>query len=157
MDADFSHDPQEIPNFLRKMRDADLVLGSRYVDGVRVLNWPFCRLILSKAAAFYVRLIMGMPVTDPTGGFKCFHRQVLEGITLESVRSNGYAFQIEMTYKAWISGFRVCEIPIIFNERRDGRSKMSRNIVAEALRVVWILAISHQLRRLRAKTVALWT
>src|SRR5262249_38058556 len=110
MDADFSHDPQEIPNFLRKMRDADLVLGSRYVDGVRVLNWPFCRLILSKAAAFYVRLIMGMPVTDPTGGFKCFHRQVLEGITLENVRSNGYAFQIEMTYKAWISGFRVCEI-----------------------------------------------
>jgi dolichol-phosphate mannosyltransferase len=157
IDADFSHDPREIPNFLQKMRDADLVLGSRYVNGVRVLNWPFRRLVLSKAAAFYVRLITGMPVTDPTGGFKCFHRQLLAKIGLDSVRSNGYAFQIEMTYKSWISGFRVCEIPITFTERRDGRSKMSGNIVAEALRVVWILAVSHRFRRLPASKVALWT
>jgi len=147
IDADFSHDPREIPAFLRQMRDADLVLGSRYLNGVRVINWPFRRLMLSKAAAFYVRLITGLPMTDPTGGFKCFRRQVIETIDLNSIRSNGYAFQIEMTYKAWISGFRVFELPITFTERAGGRSKMSGSIVGEALRVVSILAVSHPFRR----------
>jgi len=140
IDADFSHDPQEIPNFLHKMLDADLVLGSRYINGIRIVNWPLSRLILSKGAALYVRLLTRMPVTDPTGGFKCFRRRVLEGIALDSVRSKGYAFQIEMTYKAWRSGFQVCEIPITFTDRLVGQSKISGNIVREALRVVWILA-----------------
>jgi len=147
MDADFSHDPHEIPNFLRRITDADVVLGSRYIDGIRVINWPLSRLVLSKTAALYVRLITGLPVADPTGGFKCFRRGVLETIDLDAVHSNGYAFQIEMTYKAWMQGFRVCEIPITFTDRFAGQSKMSTGIIREALRVVWLLASSHGFRR----------
>jgi dolichol-phosphate mannosyltransferase len=147
MDADLSHDPHEIPNFLKAMAEADLVLGSRYKDGVRVMNWPIRRLLLSRGAAFYVRLITGLPIADPTGGFKCFRRSVLEAIDLDKVRSNGYAFQIEMTYKAWMKGFNVREIPITFTDRYAGQSKMSGGIVREALRVVWILASSHAFRR----------
>jgi len=147
MDADFSHDPNELPNFLKKIEEADLVLGSRYCNGIRVINWPLSRLVLSKGAALYVRLIAGLPVTDPTGGFKCFRREVLESLDLDKVRSNGYAFQIEMTYKTWMKGFRVAEIPITFVDRYAGQSKMSKRIVREALWMVWWLAISHGFRR----------
>ena len=147
MDADLSHDPCEIPNFLKTMAEADLVLGSRYKDGIRVVNWPMSRLLLSRGAALYVRLITGLPIADPTGGFKCFRRSVLEAIDLDKVHSNGYAFQIEMTYKAWMKGFRIREIPITFSDRYAGQSKMSGGIVREALRVVWILAGSHAFRR----------
>ena len=147
MDADFSHDPNELPNFLKKIEEADLALGSRYCNGIRVINWPLSRLVLSKGAALYVRLITGLPVTDPTGGFKCFRREVLEAIELDKVRSNGYAFQVEMTYKAWMKGFRVAEIPITFVDRYAGQSKMSGRIVREALLMVWLLAASHGFRR----------
>lgn len=147
MDADFSHDPAEIPNFLKAAEQYDVVLGSRYIDGIRVVNWPLSRLILSKGAAWYVRLVTGLPVADPTGGFKCFRRVVLESIALDSVRSNGYAFQVELTYKAWMQGFRIKEIPITFVDRYAGQSKMSSGIVREALWIVWMLTRSHGYRR----------
>ena len=147
MDADFSHDPCEIPNMLKAIQQADLVLGSRYIDGVRVVNWPLSRLFLSKGASYYVRIITGLPIHDPTGGFKCFRRKVLETIELDKVRSNGYAFQIEMTHKAWMMGFRVREIPITFADRSAGQSKMSGHIVSEALWMVWSLAFAHGFRR----------
>ena len=147
MDADFSHDPREIPNMLKAIQQADLVLGSRYTNGVRVVNWPLSRLVLSKGASYYVRVITGLPVADPTGGFKCFRRRVLESIELDRVRSNGYTFQIEMTYQAWMQGFRVCEIPITFVDRYAGQSKMSGHIVREALWMVWALALSQGFRR----------
>ncbi len=147
MDADFSHDPKEIPNFLKAIEDADLVLGSRYKDGIRVVNWPLNRLVLSKGASLYVRIITGLPVMDPTGGFKCFRRRVLESMELDKVRSNGYAFQVEMTYKAWMQGFRVVEIPITFTDRYAGKSKMSGNIVREALWMVWAMASANGFRR----------
>ncbi len=147
MDADFSHDPREIPNMLKAIQEADLVLGSRYINGVRVVNWPLSRLVLSKGASYYVRIIDGLPVCDPTGGFKCFRRRVLETIDLDGVRSNGYAFQIEMSYKAWMEGFRVREIPITFTDRYAGTSKMSGHIVREALWMVWSLAFKYGFRR----------
>lgn len=148
MDADFSHNPSEIPNFLKAVEQADLVLGSRYTGGVaRVVNWPLKRLLLSKGASLYVRLITGLPVMDPTGGFKCFRRQVLETIPLDSIRSNGYAFQIELSYQAWLRGFRVREIPITFSDREAGHSKMSGQIVREALWMVWRMAAQHGFRR----------
>jgi dolichol-phosphate mannosyltransferase len=152
MDADFSHDPREIRNMLKAIEQADLVIGSRYIDGVRVVNWPLSRLVLSKGASYYVRIITGLPVADPTGGFKCFRRRVLEAIELDSIQSNGYAFQIEMTYRAWMRGFRIREIPITFTDRYAGQSKMSGGIVREALWVVWALAISHGFRRLPRKS-----
>jgi len=141
MDADFSHNPDEIPRFLEKMGEYDLVLGSRYFNGVRVINWPIRRLILSYAANVYTRIITGMPIKDATGGFKCFKRKVLESIDLDKVHSNGYAFQIEMNFKAWSKGFRVCEHPIIFADRQVGESKMSRRIVYEAVFMVWMLKL----------------
>jgi dolichol-phosphate mannosyltransferase len=147
MDADFSHNPKEIPNMLAEMERADLVLGSRYKDGIRVVNWPLSRLFLSKGAALYVRIVSGLPVADPTGGFKCFKRKVLEAIELDTVKSNGYAFQVEMTYKAWMQGFRIEEIPITFSDRYAGQSKMSSGIVREALWIVWMLTRSHGYRR----------
>jgi dolichol-phosphate mannosyltransferase len=153
MDADFSHDPKEIPNLLKKIQEADLVLGSRYTDGaIRVVNWPLSRLVLSKGASYYVRIITGLPVMDPTGGFKCFRRRVLESMDLDSVRSNGYAFQVEMTYKAWMKGFRIAEIPITFTDRYAGQSKMSGKIVREALWMTWALALAHRFRRSPPKT-----
>lgn len=151
MDADFSHDPAEIPNLLKAAETHDLVLGSRYIDGIRVVNWPLSRLILSKGAAWYVRIVTGLPVADPTGGFKCFRRAVLEAIELDRVKSNGYAFQVEMTYKAWMLGFRIKEIPITFTDRFAGQSKMSSGIVREALWIVWMLTRSHGYRRRPAK------
>jgi dolichol-phosphate mannosyltransferase len=139
MDADFSHDPNEIPKFLEEIKNADVVLGSRYKNGVNVINWPMRRLLLSWFANIYTRVITGMPLHDATGGFKCFKREVLEAIDLERVNSNGYAFQIEMNFKAWKKGFKINEIPIIFVDRVKGNSKMSRKIVREAVFMVWKL------------------
>jgi len=147
MDADFSHDPLELPNFVKAAENADLVLGSRYVDGIRITNWPLRRLFLSKTAANYIRVITGMPVTDPTGGYKCYRREVLCAIDLDSVISNGYSFQVEMTHIAWMRGFRVVEIPITFEDRRSGYSKMNTSILREALWLVWKLALRHGFRR----------
>jgi dolichol-phosphate mannosyltransferase len=137
MDADFSHDPARLPALLAA--DADVVLGSRYVEGGGTVNWGVGRRVLSRGGSLYARLILGMPVRDLTGGFKCFRREVLESLDLASVRSTGYAFQIELTYRALRRGFRVLEVPITFVDRRVGRSKMSRRIVAEALWMVWKL------------------
>jgi len=139
MDADFSHDPKEIPRFLDEIRSSDVVIGSRYINGVNVINWPMRRLLLSSFANLYTRIITGMPVHDATGGYKCFRRKVLESINLDQVRSNGYAFQIEMNFKAWKKGFKVKEIPIIFVDRMKGQSKMSKKIVREAVTMVWKL------------------
>jgi dolichol-phosphate mannosyltransferase len=140
MDADFSHDPDAIGAFLEQARDYDLVLGSRYLHGkVTVVNWPLSRLILSYSANLYARWITGLPVMDCTGGFKCFRRRALESVRLDQVRSDGYAFQIEMTYKCWQRGMRIREIPIVFVDRRAGVSKMNRRIIWEALWMVWRL------------------
>jgi dolichol-phosphate mannosyltransferase len=141
MDADFSHDPAQIPRFLEAVREYDLVLGSRYLRGVNVVNWPMSRLLLSYFANKYARVVTGLPFTDLTSGFKCFRRRVLEAIELDRVRSNGYAFQIEMTFRAWHKGFRVGEIPIVFVDRTFGESKMSRRIVWEAVWMVWRLRL----------------
>ncbi len=141
MDADFSHDPAAIEGFLEAIEDADLVIGSRYVKGVTVVNWPLSRLVLSYSANVYTRLITGLPLADATGGFKCFRRRVLESIRLDRVRSDGYAFQIEMNYKAWKRGFRIKEIPILFTDRRVGISKMNRRIIWEAAGMVWRLRL----------------
>jgi dolichol-phosphate mannosyltransferase len=139
MDADFSHSPDEIPNFLKKIEEFDLVVGSRYTNGVRVLNWPIRRLMLSFTANLYTRIVTGMPLRDATGGFKCYRRRVLEAIDLDKIKSNGYAFQIEISYKAWRKGFKLVEIPITFIDRRSGVSKMSKHIVYEAFFMVWRL------------------
>lgn len=141
MDADFSHDPKEIPRFLDEIKNADVVLGSRYINGVNVINWPMRRLLLSSFANFYTRSITGMPVHDATGGYKCFRIKVLQAIDLDKVKSNGYAFQIEMSFKAWKKGFKVKEIPIIFVDRVKGKSKMSKKIVREAVTMVWKLRL----------------
>jgi len=141
MDADFSHDPKEIPRFLDEIKNSDVVLGSRYINGVNVINWPMRRLLLSSFANLYTRFITGMPVHDATGGYKCFRRKVLEAINLEKVKSNGYAFQIEMSFKAWKKGFKLKEIPIIFVDRVKGKSKMSKKIVREAVTMVWKLRL----------------
>ena len=149
MDCDFSHNPDDIPMFLEaaKNQDADLVLGSRYSGGVRVVNWPLKRLMLSRSAGIYVRIVTGMPFTDPTGGYKCFRRRALQTINLDEVRSNGYSFQIEMTHKLWRQGFKITEVPIIFTDRAEGHSKMSGHIVTEALWMVWRLWLQNGLRR----------
>jgi len=140
MDADFSHNPDRLPKFLEAIKSADVVLGSRYQDGhVNVVNWPMSRLFLSYAANIYARAVTGLPVFDATGGFKCFRRKVLETIDLNAIRSNGYAFQIEMTFRAWKAGFRIVEIPIVFVDRTSGESKMSKRIVREAIWMVWRL------------------
>lgn len=147
MDGDLSHNPSDIPAFLEAAKNADLVIGSRYSNGIRVINWPLNRLVLSLGAATYVRLVTGLPVTDPTGGYKCFRRATLEKIDLDAVRSNGYSFQVEMTHKVWRQGLKVVEVPIIFTDRFHGRSKMSGKIVREALLMVWRLLFQNGLRR----------
>jgi dolichol-phosphate mannosyltransferase len=140
MDADFSHDPQHLPQFFASIENADLVLGSRYREGrVTVVNWPIARLMLSYFANVYARAVTGLQVCDATGGFKCFRRKVLETISLSEVRSNGYAFQIEVSFRAWKKGFRIVEIPIVFVDRTEGSSKMSRAIIREAVWMVWRL------------------
>jgi len=141
MDADYSHDPKELARFMETIADHDLVIGSRYLDGVRVINWPIRRLLLSYFANLYTRIITGMPVKDGTGGFKCFRRKVLESINLDAIHSNGYSFQIEMNYKAWKKGFRLIEVPITFTDRVRGTSKMSKKIVREAIVMVWKLRL----------------
>ncbi len=148
MDADFSHPLERIPDFLEAIQTADLVLGSRYLNGeVNVVNWPMGRLFMSYSANIYARAVTGLPVFDATGGFKCFRRKVLESIDLDDVRSNGYAFQIEMSFRAWKKGFRIVEIPIVFTDRTHGSSKMSKRIVREAVWMVWRLRLWGLLRK----------
>jgi dolichol-phosphate mannosyltransferase len=139
MDADFSHDPKYLKDFKEAIKDNDLVIGSRYINGISIVNWPITRLLLSYFASIYVRYITGMPVKDPTGGFKCFRREVLEWLDLSKIKSNGYGFQIEMDFYVWRGGFRICEIPILFIDRRAGKSKMNRKIIYEAVFGVWKL------------------
>ncbi len=148
MDADFSHDPRAILEFLRHIPDADLVIGSRYARGVTVVNWPLSRLILSVSANIYTRIVTGMPLHDATGGYKCFRREVLAALPLDSVRSDGYSFQIEMNFHVWKRGYRIIEIPIVFTDRLVGASKMSRRIVWEAAFMVWKLRLASILRRI---------
>jgi dolichol-phosphate mannosyltransferase len=147
MDCDFSHDPDEVPAFLRAAEQADLVLGSRYTGGVRVLNWPLKRLLLSRCAGVYVWLVTGMPITDPTGGYKCFRRRALESLKLDEIHCYGYGFQIELTHKLWRQGFRVAEVPIIFADRTAGQSKMAGGIINEAFWLVWRLWLQNGCRR----------
>jgi dolichol-phosphate mannosyltransferase len=149
MDADFSHNPNDIPRFLQAAREeeADLVLGSRYSGGIRVINWPLGRLLLSLWGGFYTRLITGMPFSDPTGGFKCFRRSALESIHVGTVASNGYSFQIELTHRVWRRGLKVAEVPIVFTDREQGSSKMSQAIAVEAAWMVWKLLLENGLRR----------
>lgn len=141
MDADFSHDPAVLPHFLEAIQGCDLVIGSRYLNGVSVVNWPIRRLMLSYFASVYTRMITGLDIRDCTSGFKCFSRAALEAIDLERVRSDGYSFQIEMNYRCREKGFRIVEIPIIFIDRHAGTSKMSRKIVREAVVMVWKLRL----------------
>ncbi|MCC6476878.1 polyprenol monophosphomannose synthase [bacterium] len=148
MDADFSHDPKVLPKFLERIKDHDFVLGSRYVNGISVVNWPLSRLMLSYFASYYTRVITGMPIKDPTGGFKCFRTSTLKAIDLDRIHSNGYSFQIEMNFKAWKKGFKYIEIPIIFEDRRVGKSKMSKALVREAVWMVWKLRINSIFGRL---------
>ena len=149
MDADFSHNPDDVPKLLAGILEskADLAIGSRYVGGIRVINWPLKRLVLSVVASFYVKWITGLPVWDPTGGFKCWRRHTLETIDLQSVSSNGYSFQIELSHRVWRHGLRIVEVPIIFSDRIEGTSKMSKKIVFEALLMVWKLLFQNGLRR----------
>jgi dolichol-phosphate mannosyltransferase len=140
MDSDFSHSPDRLPAFLEAIQASDLVIGSRYQDGrVNVVNWPMSRLLLSYFANIYARVVTGLRIFDTTAGFRCFRRQVLASIDLDHVRSNGYAFQIEMTFRTWRKGFRIMEIPIVFVDRLEGSSKMSKRIVREAVWMVWRL------------------
>lgn len=148
MDADFSHDPQDLPRLLEDAQTYDLSIGSRYISGINVVNWPLRRLFLSYGANVYTRVITGMPVRDATGGFKCFRRKVLESIDLDAIHSNGYAFQIEMNFRSWRKGFRVHEIPIVFTDRRVGVSKMSKHIVYEAVWMVWRIKLKSMFGRL---------
>lgn len=147
MDADFSHDPKDVPVLLAAASDGDLVLGSRFVGGIRIINWPMSRLLLSKAAARFVRAVTGMPFSDPTGGFKCYRREVIQTMPLDRITSNGYSFQIETLHHAWMSGFRVKELPIIFADRKHGTSKMSSAIIGEAFWLVWKIWLRAGLRR----------
>lgn len=141
MDADFSHGPEYIRDFLKEIQTYDLVLGSRYISGVNVINWPMARLLLSYYANVYTRIVTGLPVRDATGGFKCFRREVLEAINLDDVKASGYSFQIEMTMRAWKKGFSIKEIPIVFIDRVAGDSKMSKKIMREAIWMVWMLRL----------------
>ena len=141
MDADFSHNPEDIPLLLNAAKKYDLVIGSRYCEGVNIIHWPIKRLLISYFASKYVRTITRMPIKDPTSGFKCFQRKVLENIDLDKILSDGYAFQIEMNFRAWVKGFHIKEIPIVFTERKNGVSKMSRKIVWEAAWMVWRLEV----------------
>ncbi|MGB9912953.1 MAG: polyprenol monophosphomannose synthase [Candidatus Kapaibacteriota bacterium] len=141
MDADFSHNPEDLPRFLEALQDADLVIGSRYLTGVNVINWPLRRLILSYFANIYTRIITGMPIKDATGGFKCFRASALRQINLDNIKTNGYGFQIEMNFRIWAKGFKVKEIPIVFVDRMNGVSKMNKKIILEAVLLVWKLKL----------------
>ena len=145
MDADFSHDPKYLPDFLAAIQTNDLVLGSRYVPGGGVKNWGFLRKLISRGGSLYARTILGLQLRDLTGGFKCFRREVLAAINLDEVKSNGYSFQIEMTYRAFRKGFRIAETPIVFEDRTAGKSKMSRKIFLEAVLMVWRLRLDSRI------------
>ncbi len=147
MDADFSHDPKYLPDFLRMIEASDVVIGSRYLNGVNVINWPITRLILSYGANLYTRIVTGMPILDATGGFKCFRKEVLEAIDFETARSDGYSFQIELNFRCWRRGFRIREIPIVFVDRHSGSSKMSKRIIWEAVWMVWRLRLGSMFRK----------
>lgn len=150
MDADFSHDPKYIPDFLKAIEGADLVIGSRYISGVNVINWPMSRLLLSYFANMWARLVTGLPVRDTTGGYKCIRRKLLESLNLDKIRSDGYSFQIEINYLAWKMGFRIREIPIVFYDRQVGASKMSSKIIKEAMTLLWkmrVVSIFKPIRR----------
>lgn len=149
MDADLSHNPDDIPKFLEAIPEHDLVIGSRYISGVNVINWPLSRLLLSLGANWYSRLITGLPIKDCTSGFRCFKREVLESIDLERISSDGYSFQIEMAFKVWKKDFKILEIPIIFIDRTKGDSKMTRKVMREAAWVVWKLRILSFMNRLK--------
>lgn len=143
MDADFSHSPHDVPRLINEVKSgtADLVIGSRYSNGISIINWPLSRLILSYGANIYARTITGLPIFDTTAGFKCIHRNVIENIALDRIRSNGYAFQIELHFRAWKAGFKLKELSIIFREREEGVSKMSKGIVREAMWRVWAIKV----------------
>ncbi len=143
MDADFSHSPEDVPRLVNEVRkgEADIAIGSRYSNGISIINWPLSRLILSYGANIYARTITGLPVFDTTAGFKCIHRRVIENIALDRIRSNGYAFQIELHFRAWKAGFKLSEVSIIFREREEGVSKMSKKIVREAMWRVWAIKV----------------
>lgn len=143
MDADFSHNPQDVPKLIQEVKEgrADVAIGSRYSNGISIINWPLARLILSYSANLYARIITGLPIYDTTAGFKCIRREVLENISVDKMRSNGYAFQIEIHFRAWKAGFTLKEVSIIFKEREEGVSKMSKGIVWEAIWRVWTLKI----------------
>ncbi|MFH1690122.1 MAG: polyprenol monophosphomannose synthase [Candidatus Eisenbacteria bacterium] len=147
MDADFSHDPDVIPDLVKQAAEHDVVLGSRYITGANVVNWPLQRLFLSYFANVYTHIITGLPLRDSTGGFKCFHRKVLAEIELDTIRSDGYSFQIEVNFRSWRKGFSIVEIPIVFVDRHAGTSKMSRRIVWEAMWLVWRLRLERILKR----------
>jgi len=147
MDADFSHDPCEIPNFVKALEQVDFVVGSRYINGIRIINWPFSRLLLSKSASMYVRIITGIPVADPTSGYRGYRREVLEKHDFGSVMSSGYSFLVEMAHTAWMQGFSLREIPIIFKERVTGYSKISMPVFMESVMMVWKLLFRCGLRR----------
>ena len=132
MDCDFSHDPKQVPDLLAAAQTNDLAIGSRYIGGIRIINWPFRRLLLSYLASIYIRIVTGLPIMDPTGGFKCFSRKALKALNLDNIIANGYIFQLELTYKIWSQGLSVKEVPIIFNERQEGVSKMGGGIIFEA-------------------------
>lgn len=148
MDCDFSHDPADVPRLLEAALENDLVIGSRYIEGVRVINWAAKRLFLSLFASLYTRTITGMPLKDPTGGFKCFRRSALQALDLDRVLFKGYAFQIELNYKVWCRGLKIREVPIIFYERREGQSKMNRGLVVEASIGVFRLKLMRVLGRM---------
>lgn len=148
MDADFSHDPAMIPRFTEEIASCDVVIGSRYISGINVVNWPMSRLLLSYFANIYTRVVTGMSIRDTTSGYKCFRREVLENIDLDNVRSDGYAFQIEMNFRSWRKGYRIREIPIIFVDRRSGTSKLSQGVINEAVWIVWWLRLQRLLRRI---------
>ncbi|MFH5886393.1 polyprenol monophosphomannose synthase [Halalkalibaculum sp. DA3122] len=150
MDADFSHSPNDVPKLIEEVKqgNADVVIGSRYANGISIINWPLPRLILSYSANLYARFITGLPIFDTTAGFKCIHRRVLETISVDKMRSNGYAFQIEIHFRAWRAGFKLKEVSIIFKEREEGVSKMSKGIVWEAIWRVWSLKIQSLLGKL---------
>lgn len=148
MDADLSHSPDDLPRFLEKIRDYDLVIGSRYLTGVNVINWPLSRLMLSVWANWYTRMVTGLRLRDCTSGFKCFRRHVLESVRLDRIKSDGYSFQIELNFKTWRKGFRIVELPIIFVERESGNSKMSRKVMREAAFMVWRLRLSDLFERI---------
>lgn len=149
MDADFSHGPEYIKDFLREIQTQDLVIGSRYISGVNVINWPMMRLLLSYYANVYTRIVTGLPLRDATGGFKCFRIEVLKAIDLDVVHSNGYSFQIEMSMRVWQKGFKIKEIPIVFVDRIAGTSKMSKGIIKEAVMMVWLLRLKAMFGKLK--------